>query len=308
MNTVKFIFLLVLGTAFTFPAADLKLEYSFKVGDQYNWVQSTKQSIKQTIPGMGEMTMDVNTEGTILLKVVETTTNGAKVEAQYSKLKVVSKTPMGDVNMDSESQETDNQTKVTKSIMGKTFYFFLTKRGIVEKVEGTDNLYSGLNDLGLDEAALASVKQALQQTLGASSLKGNLEMALVNYPENKVKAGDSWKHSTGLPMNFPVRIDNTWNLKKIEGSVATVDADGKIVTTDKDQTTALPNGLKSKMDLTGQQASVGKVNAKTGWPTEIKILSEIKGKMILLAGGMIPEDMEVPMVITTESTFTIEKK
>ena len=51
-----------------------------------------------------------------------------------------------------------------------------------------------------------------------------------------------------------------------------------------------------------------KVNVKTGWPSEINALSEIKGDLTLLAGGPIPEDMKVPMVITSESTFKVVKK
>jgi hypothetical protein len=66
--------------------------------------------------------------------------------------------------------------------------------------------------------------------------------------------------------------------------------------------------MKTKSDLSGRQMTKSKVDIKTGWPVELKALSEIKGTMILLAGGPIPEDMTVPMEITSESTFTIVKK
>jgi hypothetical protein len=66
--------------------------------------------------------------------------------------------------------------------------------------------------------------------------------------------------------------------------------------------------MKAKMDLQGKQATKNTINAKTGWPNTVETLSELKGKMILLAGGPIPEDMEVPMEIVTESKTTITKK
>jgi len=37
-------------------------------------------------------------------------------------------------------------------------------------------------------------------------------------------------------------------------------------------------------------------------------MSELKGKMILLAGGPIPEDMDIPMEIFSENSFTMKKK
>src|SRR5688572_22154761 len=135
MKAPRLILLLIVASSFTFPANDVKLEYTFKVGDQYDWSQSAKQSIKQSIPGMGDMTFDVALEGGLLLKVVELTSNGAKIEAQYTRLKMISKSPMGNINMDSESADDNLQTKVTKSIMGKVFYFYMTKKGVVEKVE-----------------------------------------------------------------------------------------------------------------------------------------------------------------------------
>jgi hypothetical protein len=79
-------------------------------------------------------------------------------------------------------------------------------------------------------------------------------------------------------------------------------------TTDKEKTINLPGGIKAKSDLAGRQASKSTVDVKTGWPTTLEVLAEIKGKMTLLAGGMIPEDMDVPMEILSESSFTITKK
>ena len=108
-------------------------------------------------------------------------------------------------------------------------------------------------------------------------------------------------------MNFPMVYDNTSSLINIEGTTASIDSDANISTTDKEKVISL-NGFKAKSDLSGRQMSKSKINVSTGWPSELKVLSEIKGKMVLLAGGPIPEDMDVPMEITSESTFTIAKK
>ena len=70
----------------------------------------------------------------------------------------------------------------------------------------------------------------------------------------------------------------------------------------------LPGGLKAKTALSGKQAMKSKIDVKSGWPTKMDVLSELKGTMTLLAGGMIPEDMDVPMEILSETSYTITKK
>lgn len=310
MKLARFAFLFLIATAFTFPAKDVKLEYSFKVGDQYTWTQSSHQTIKQSIPGMGDISVVVDIGGVMNLKITEVTATEAKIEIQYESMKMTTKSSMGmgDTSMDSEGPMDNPQNKTVKALMGKPFFFTLTKQGIVQSVENTDNLYSGFESLGLDEATLKATKQQFQQTLGEKSLKSSLEMALITYPDKKVKAAESWKSSGTLAMNFPVKIDNTWTLKSVDASNAVVNGAGILTTTDKDQVVDLPNGMKSKFNLNGQQTMSGSAGVKTGWPSTLKINSELKGTMTLLAGGMIPTDMDVPMEIVTQSDYTLVKK
>jgi hypothetical protein len=308
MRAVSLSLLLLIASSFSTVEKDISLAYTFKVGDRYEWVQTSNQSVKQTVPGMGDVTIDVKMEGAFDLKVLELTATGAKVEIQYSRLKVESKSPLADINFDSNGDSENTQNKIVKSMVGKAFSFTMTKRGVIEKVEGSENLLSGLSELGLDEAAQTRARQLLNETVGESSVRASLGTGFLNYPETKIKTGDHWKQSTVLPLSLPLAISNDWTLKSIEGQVAVVQADGELTTPDKEKITTLPNGIKSKVDLGGRQVLSGKVNIKTGWPTSLNVLSEIKGKMLLLAGGMLPTDMEVPMEITTESVIEIKKK
>ena len=308
MRTFRFLILILVATAFTFPAKDVKLEYAFKVGDQYDFAQTFKQTIKQNIPGMGDMTTVANIDATMGFKVVEVTATGAKIEASYSKMKAVTTNPMMNITLDSEGKEDNMQNKLIKVMMNKNFSFVVSKRGVVEKVEGIENLYSGLSTLGLDEATLAQVKQSMLQTISEKTIKTNLEMGFVQYPETKVKESDTWKNTAEVVSNFVGKIENSWLLKKLEGEVASIESDGNITTVDKEKIIMMPGGIKTKSDLAGRQMLAGKVNVKNGWPSEVKVLSEVKGQMKFLAGGMIPEDMDVPMEMTMEGTYTIVKK
>jgi hypothetical protein len=308
MKRIQFLsFSLILLCAFTFPDKKVKFEYTFKKGDTYEFMQTGIQNLKQTLPGMGEMTTEIIATGVLTFKIVDLTAEGAKIEAKYTQLKMEFKGPM-QIAMDSESTLEDTQNKIVKSMMNKPFFFEITKRGVVEKTENVENVYSGLNTLGLDETTLATAKQVFQQSISEENFKALIETGLINYSQDAVKAGDTWKSISGVTLNFPVQSENTWNLKSIEGNMATINSDGIVSNKDKEREISLPNGLKAKTDLSGKQSSESKVDIKSGWPTETKVLSEIKGKIILLAGSMIPSDMEVPMEIVSESTYTIIKK
>jgi hypothetical protein len=311
MKKLQFLILLFVATAFTYPAKDLKLEYALKVGDQYTMTQVIHQTIKQVYPGMGDVNIDVDINSTLNFKVAELTATGAKFEVQFQKLKTLTKVPMGmgDVGMDSESTEDNAQNKTAKSMMNKTFYMNLSKFGVVESVEGTDNLFTDFGNLGLDDATLTAMKQQLQQFMSNENQKSSFSSAFIVYAGKKVKASETWSTtSAGLAMAFTTKIDNTMTLKSYDATKAAVAIDGTIASVDKDKVVSLPNGIKSMLNVTGRQALAGSVNVKTGWPTEIKGVVETKGTMTLLAGGMIPQDMEIPVEILDERQFTLTKK
>jgi hypothetical protein len=307
MKALRFAFLLLITCAFTNPAKEVKLEYIYKVGDVHEWIQTTKQTITQSVPGAGEMSVNISLDGAMQLKVVELTGTGAKVETTYSKIKMLMKmpAPMGDVTMDSEGADDNMQNKLMKTMIKKPFYIFMNKQGIIEKVEGTENLYSGISELGMEPAAADQAKQSLQQAMSEQSIKASIEMSLMQYPAGKVKTGDTWKNTVSTALNFPMQINNTWTFEKLEGTIASIASDGIVVTVDKDKTTTI-NGMQAKVDLGGRQMTKGTVDLKSGWPSKMEVISEIKGKMTLLAGGMIPQDTDVPMEILSESTFTIK--
>lgn len=309
---MKKIFLILTVSFFTLTSfsplvKDIRLQYVFKAGDQYDWVQTTNQKIKQSVGGMNQE-IESAVDGTTQLKVTEITSTGAKIEIEYSRLTSRMKTPMGEIVMDSEAENGNNESKVIKAMTRKKFYLFMNKNGVIEKIEGMENLWSDFSSIGLDSLTEITMKKTMERVFGADALKANLEMALAYYPEEKVKKGDNWKRITSGSLNFPLQIESTWKLDDINNATASLSSEGSVTTVNKDQITDLPNGLKTKFNLSGTQRVSGTVNINSGWPSELKISSGIKGSMLLLAGGPIPSDMDVPMEIQTESTFKFVKK
>lgn len=300
-------FAIVVTFAFTLPPADIKLQYQFKKGDQYVWSQDTKQKIKQTVMGMDQNSENVY-QSEFLLKVVDVTATGAKLEATYTKLKNASKSPMGETQMDSNGPADKMENKIFQSMINKPFFVFLSSSGNIEKVEEAQNLWSGFDSLEMDDAKKKTIRESLEMMLGEDALKSSFQSAFVPYPEKKIKQGDKWTSSQHVMMNFAMSIENNWSLVAMSSTGADLAADGIFKTTDKEKIINLPGGLKAKSDLNGKQAIKTKVNSKSGWPSKQEMLIELKGTMILLAGGMIPQDMEIPMEIVSETTYIITSK
>ena len=307
MKTLSLISFIFLAFGFTHYPSALKLEYVFKVGDEYMMSQNTKQVLKQIIMGT-EQKGENEYIGDMTMKVKEVTSDGAKIEVQFIRLKSKSVTVLGEVLMNSEGNADQIQNKMLKGMMNKPFTVTANISGQIVAVEGAENLWADLSSMNLDDNAAATAKKTLEQFMDDSALKSNIEQAMVRYSDSKVKEGDKWNSMTQLPMDFPIKVDNSWSLISVSGSIAKVNADGIFTTTDKERTIDLPNGIKAKVDLNGAQQLKSTVNVKTGWATDLMIHSELKGKMVLLAGGMLPENMDVPMEIVTDTSYKITKK
>jgi hypothetical protein len=306
----KFLFLSVLFIGISFLASaqkEYKLQYSFKKGDNYEWSQSSLA--KQHIVGPG---FDQNNESTIkanaLMKIVELTSKGAKLEMEYTKVYV--NIPQANMQMDSEGDTAKNlPNKIAQAMKGKKFNFSLTKDGTVESIENDENLWTGLTAAnGFKEAQVAPMKQALQNSFGKNPIKASLETAMIKYPENKIKVGLTWNSKNEIGAPIPLKTDNVWTLESAEDPSAVVVGDGQIATTDTTKVITLPQGFKATTNFKGRRVVKSNVNLTTGWPETSKAYAEQKGFMILLAGGQIPEDMKMQMDVNVESEYLIKKK
>jgi hypothetical protein len=108
-------------------------------------------------------------------------------------------------------------------------------------------------------------------------------------------------------MNFPMILENKWNVVEILPAIANLAADGKIRTTDKNQSMEFA-GIKAKADLSGTQTGKTNVSLKSGWPSKQEAIAELRGTMTFLAGGMIPADMEVPVEVRYRAVHVLKKK
>ncbi|MBS1488124.1 MAG: hypothetical protein JST43_11110 [Bacteroidetes bacterium] len=307
MKKSLFLVAVVALCSFTSPDKEKQFQYTFKKGDVYEITQMSMVTQHIVVAGM-DQNIETNIQGGMRMKTIELIGNSGKFEIEFTSLSLKMKSPGMDMNSDGDTTNQANKMmgKAIRLMVGKKFNFTLTKNGVVESVENTENLWSGMEG---KDPAMAQMKASLEQSFGKSSLKRSFEGMFVLYPENKIKTGSTWKNTapTGNGM-LPTEVANEYTLQSVTEPTATIVSDGQIFTSDSTKVISLQQGLRATASLKGRQVIKTTVSAASGWPEVSKSYSEVKGKMILLAGGQIPEDMPMQMEIKTEGEYTLKKK
>ncbi len=297
---------IVITCAFTNPPKELQFHYVFKKGETFELTQTTATTQHIVVAGQ-DQNIETGLKVTTLMKTIEANSNSAKFEVEYLNITMKMKSPGGDMLMDSEGDTSKVLNKIMIALKGKKFNFTLTKFGLVESVDKIENLWSDLGKLSKDPM-IAQMKPQIEKSFSKNAFKKSIEGSFVFYPEQKLQVGSAWKQSKDANMELPLQIVNNWTLESVTEPTAVVVSDGEIITTDTTKVNPIFGSFKATANLKGRQVTKATVSTTHGWPQTSKSYSELKGKMTLLAGGQIPEDMPMQMETTTETESVIKKK
>jgi hypothetical protein len=305
---IKFVLSALIAMHISIPVAkDLSLSYNLKVGDRFELRQKTTQKIVQTIMGMDQSGSNTY-DGTIAMRVVAAESGTMRMEARMVKLKSHMKNFLNETDIDSEGDMENSSNKIVHAMMNRPFFVTISKSGAVEKVEDVANLWAGVDELDVSQDEKDNVKKTIGQMINESSFKNGLGQAFLTYAGKPVKLQEVWTTQSGIPADFPVRSDNNWHVESASSSHAVVHGEGIFRTTDKDKVVLLPGEMKAKVDLSGNQKVNGTASTKSGLPEKVLIDAKLSGIILLLAGGMLPIDVEVPIDIETHTEYSFVKK
>jgi len=303
---IRSVLLLALTFCGTFPAKDLLLQYNLRKGEVFEVKQHTEQKIVQTIMGM-DQTGNNTHEGTMVMSVLSVNEKTTRLEARMTHLKSHLKNFMNEVTLDSDGSEEEESTRIMKAMMNKPFYVTLSATG-VEKVEGVDKLWDSVEKLDLPDEDKRKVKAAIGQMINDASLKNGLSQAFLTYADKAVAPSETWVSQSEIPADFPVVAENKWFVESATSSQAVIKGEGVFKTTDKTKVVKLPGDLKATVDLAGTQKVNGTATIKTGLPGKVTVDANLSGIIVLLAGGLLPMDVEVPISIDTHTVYTFARK
>lgn len=201
------------------PASASELKYKFEKGQTLKY-RVTNETVANMDMGGQQMKQNVILGTDLSMMVKEVAEDGsATFEAKYTAAKLDMDSPMGKMNFDSSKKEGNSPMLETMGgMIDKPFTLVLTSSGQVKEIKG------------LAEAMGAAA--GMGEMFGEEQMKATFEQAFYVLPDGPAEAGKSWMRES---KQGPMKFENTYTLKSIDGGIATIEGVGKITLTEKEQ-------------------------------------------------------------------------
>ena len=311
--------LLIAAMVFSLTAcnSNLGIYINVKAGDVYKY--HTLTSITSNTEIMGESTsttQDTTTDFKVTIDSVDSEGN-ITMNYMFDNIKFESEAAGEKITYDSSNNsDTDDFSKVYKSIIGKGFNTKMTKHGEVSEVSGVDDLIISMLDAmeldTSDDANIQETKTYLQSSFGDNALKTLIQQSTRVLPENDVKIGDSWTIENTINSIVEINTKTTYTLDKIQNKIAHISVKSEF-NTDSSKTHKYPGmGIDMDMttDLTGKTTGTIRIDTTNGFLSEGEITQQMTGKMSVVVPsieGSEEETVDIPMDSTSKVTYSITK-
>lgn len=303
MRKIILLLLAVSIYSFAFSASKSEIQLNLTNGNSYKLLEKSSQTLTQKVMGNDISIRNIQSN-LMVFHVLEANTNDYLLEVSIAQMSMKVITPMSVIEFDSQKPATDNAlSQAMAKFIGKPFQTRISKTGQILEIKGVDELMnSTLNGMsGLDDQSKDQMKQQIEQIFGPDALKGSLESIFSFYPSKGVKSGDTWKTESSMS-EFPINIFNTWTLG-VENPSSTV-ITGKSTFSSKGKMTKIM-GFDAKLSVSGEMTSSYNLNHESGWIKNGKNEMLISGKVIIPKNDQVAEDMEVPVTLKGETTFSV---
>ncbi len=297
--------LLMATMLFTLSAsAQTALRYNLKVGETYSLKQHTTQAIEQNVQGMSQ-NISTTIGGDIAIKITGKSDNVYSSEVMFESMLFKVEMPMMNMSYDSKDETADPNNPLNKTfnlIVGHKFEMQFDDRGSIKQVRGFEAVVEKLAAAFGDNPQHAEMmKQQLAGQFSDESMKNMMSNMLIVFPEEKIKVGSNWSTSTTLTKPMPIDNSFHYSVESIGSDVVKLSGTGTTAT--KEGQSVEQMGMTQHFDLKGDLVFTANINAKTGWPTEVKMTQNLDGN-VAIESPQLPTPMEMPMKIKAESTFT----
>ena len=270
----------------------LTLEYKLNKGDIFTIKQNAQQIITQNLDGAThELTNTIN--GVLQLKVLNQEEDNYNMELIFKDLNLKINSSIQGELMNVNAKEVtaeDVQSQIFNTLLDNPVQMTLSKTGDILEVRGGDSLVLKMaNASGLTDAfSLNMMKKSLEKEFGSEALSNSYKQLTYIYPQKKIKVGDTWENEYLGKLS----AKNSWTLKSITDSTASISGKAEITMDIKEPTTT--------MKLTGKQETEITADKISGFIQKMKVEGESEGTSTIVQMG----DQEIPTHI--KSTITYE--
>lgn len=287
----------------------LDLSLNVKSGDKYVITEFTNQDIVLTANNQ-EMKTNQNIEMSLGMNIKDVDKDkNITIDYQYDSMKMSSESNGEKIEYDSTKPDTSNPLNSTyQTIIGKSFTVKINNKGELLEVTGVSEL---INSMVAKASGTAAEKQALKDTLsesfGDEAVKSMMKQSMNFYPQNVVKKGDTWEKKYDIKTLFPISVDNKLTLTEYKDSVISLDEKSTMTADTKNKPIDLM-GVKANIKLTGDVNGTIKINKDNGLLHSGEMTQTMNGEMEMLASKTIPQNVKIPMKITSRITYSTIKK
>lgn len=300
MKKNSIVFLVALFTFSIINAQKADLSLKLKKHKEYIQHLTSKSDIFQNYNGM-EMNMEMLIESDISYTVTDIVDENYNMSVMYKSMSMTMNTPMGASEFSSENEdEGDIVSSILKEMVNKPFTIVMSKSGKVIDVKDMEAMYGSLFDKlsSMPAQQQQQMESQIKQAYGKDAFKGNIEMVMSIFPENKVSVGETWTEKTNIETGMSAVVTSTYKLSEITTDYILITGESDLKS-EKDEFVEA-NGVPVKYDLTGDVVSKVKVDPNTRWIMEANVEQNIEGKIYIRPNQQVEEAMEVPMRVRNE--------
>jgi hypothetical protein len=290
--------LLVVGVVYS---QKKELSLHLEKGKEYSQVQHTTSVITQTMEGQ-EMKTDMDISTNTVYKVTQVNATSYDMEVQYKTIGMKMNMAGQSVEFDSKNPDAANPFSVIMSNMcNKPFLLRMSKKGKVEEIKDAEKIFDDMfKGVQLDDTQKEQIRQQMMKSYGETALQSSIEAATSFFPEKAVAVNEKWNTRSKLVTSTALNVNTAYTLNSYTATAYTISGSSTLETADKNAVTE-SNGIPMKFDLKGKMNSTIKVDAKTGWISELKLVQELAGNTSMTMGE---QSLTIPMTTKTETTVT----
>jgi hypothetical protein len=190
---------------------------------------------------------------------------------------------------------------IMSNMCNKPFLLRMSKKGKVEEIKDAEKIFDDMfKGVQLDDAQKEQIRQQMMKSYGETALQSSIEAATSFFPEKAVAVNEKWNTKSKLVTSTTLNVITAYTLNSYTATAYTISGSSTLETADKNAVTE-SNGIPMKFDLKGKMNSTIKVDAKTGWISELKLVQELAGNTSMTMGE---QSLTIPMTTKTETTVT----
>jgi len=289
---------LFLVSGLTIAKAQVKLSFNPEKGKNYEYQTEMIQNIKQNVMGQ-EIPVEMEMSVKYLMEIKDKTPHETTVQLTYEEMVYIVSSPVMKMGYDSKNQienpsDIDQMLgKMIGTMIGQSIVVVIAPDGSVKSIDGMDTIGESMVSAIADGGQMiAQLGAQMKQQFNDEAMNNMFKQSFKFYPENTVRAGDSWNmENTMMVNNMNTVSKSKYTLKSVSRNIATIAVNGE---------TEMNMGMGMEGKVAGTQTGTMTVDTKTGLPLTNETSQNMKGAFKV-------QGMDMQMELTSKSKTSIKE-